>query len=87
MPVISEFLHFPRGHGYAMGFGSSVRTDRTKGDPMTTDREWRDVADELERLVEDYETARPEFREGTAGSLVDRVRMLIDRIREDFKGH
>lgn len=52
-----------------------------------TDREWRDVADELEEMANQWEEARPEFRDFTGSALVSRVRMLINIIRDRFKGH
>ena len=56
------------------------------GGPMT-DREWRAVADELERMANDFESAEPGFRDSTADALVIRIRMVIEAIRAQFVGH
>lgn len=52
-----------------------------------TDREWRAVADELERMADDFESSEPGLRDSTADALVIRVRMLIEAIRAQFVGH
>ena len=51
------------------------------------DREWRAVADDLERMANDFESAEPGFRDSTADALVIRIRMVIEAIRAQFVGH
>ncbi len=52
-----------------------------------TQQEWRDLADELERFADDYAAADAELRPQCAESLVDRVRMLVATIRDEFPGN
>lgn len=49
-----------------------------------TQQEWRDLADELERLCEDFD--RYQSMEW-ARTVVERVRMLISEIRSEFEGN
>lgn len=49
-----------------------------------TQQEWRDVADELERLCDDFEQAHSI---AWANAIADRVRMLIEQIRAEFRGN
>lgn len=53
----------------------------------TSHQGWNELANHLERLVADYETARPGFETTTAGAVVDAVKMVIRLIREEFPGH
>lgn len=52
-----------------------------------TQQEWRDIADELERFADDYADADPDMRPNWAEALIDRVRMLITTIRDEFPGN
>lgn len=49
-----------------------------------TQQEWRDLADELERLIADFDRFQTlEWARAT----VDRIRMLVDQIRSEFEGN
>lgn len=61
-----------------------------------TQQEWRDLADDLERFCDDFDTERNDLTRSTlaaeipleiAASLVDRARMLIAIIRQEFPGN
>lgn len=55
-----------------------------------TDREWRTLADELERLCDDFtmvKGADAGLAIETADALVDRARILISIIRSAFQGN
>lgn len=47
-------------------------------------QEWRDIADELERLCDDFERAHSV---DWASAIVARVRMLVEQIRDEFRGN
>ena len=49
-----------------------------------TQQEWRDLADEMERLCEDFDRLQTlEWARAT----VDRVRTLVETIRSEFEGN
>ena len=50
-------------------------------------QEWREVANDLERQLENLAEAEPVFRPTLIAGLVGRVRIVIALIREHFQGN
>lgn len=49
-------------------------------------RDWLDVADELERMLDAMREASPEGAPVMASALADRVVMLVELLRREFRG-